>query len=100
MEIGQEIIELRKTLKKCLNIWGRGYGPKDCPDTLGSKLYREVEQLLKQADLSNWELLEEERDGRMNVIAQNGNTGEHYENNAEECIGQECVDVNCSKHMV
>jgi hypothetical protein len=52
------------------------------------------------ADLSNWELLEEERDGRMNVIAQNGNTGEHYENNAEECIGQECVDVNCSKHMV
>jgi len=48
-EKAEYINSLEKTLEKCLNIWGRGYEPKQgVQDTIGSLLYLECKKVLKQ----------------------------------------------------
>jgi len=45
----EDIKSLQKTLKKCLNIWGRGYEPKEnVEDTIGSLLYLECQKVLEE----------------------------------------------------
>jgi len=40
---------------------------------------RQVRACAMHAEQQEWELMEEELNKRMDIIGQNGNTGEHYE---------------------
>lgn len=48
--------ELLEMVNRMLNVYGRGYEPKDgVQDTVGSKLYKEAQQLIKEATELNHE---------------------------------------------
>lgn len=57
----EDIKALQDALKQCLNIWGRGYEPKEgVEDTVGSRLYVKCQKVLQETNLE-WSPIEDIR---------------------------------------